>query len=287
MQRVRRSKGFAARRRLGSTRPILILFCLIVIGWLLPVGVKQQTQEILFAFQAPLWRGVAAIHDVYLYWHLKSQPKDDLIQAVRDLARENAALRLQNQQDSLAMGRLQQVENWLNLPASPAFEYRVARVLRRDWSIWWDRLMLGLGESDGLAVGLGVVCLAGVVGRIVSVTPHTATVELITSPLFRMAAMFEQDERPLTYQGLVSDHFRAPEGQVMNVAADIEIQQTPKRLVTSRLGGVFPDGLTIGWVHQVKKQSDGLFQSGLVRLPDVLIALNEVAVLIPKTIDSF
>ena len=56
---------------------------------------------------------------------------------------------------------------------------------------------------------------------------------------------------------------------------------TPRRLVTSGFGGVFPPGLTLGIITRVTIGSDGLFQSGEVKLDERLGSLTEVTVLVP------
>jgi len=55
----------------------------------------------------------------------------------------------------------------------------------------------------------------------------------------------------------------------------------PKRLVTSGLGGLFPPGLTIGEIVKIEPSTDGLFQSGEVRLDERLFSLAEVTVMVP------
>ena len=56
---------------------------------------------------------------------------------------------------------------------------------------------------------------------------------------------------------------------------------TPKRLVTSGLGGIFPPGLNLGQIVKLEKGGDGLFQTGEVALDPRLISVSEVAVLVP------
>jgi rod shape-determining protein MreC len=56
---------------------------------------------------------------------------------------------------------------------------------------------------------------------------------------------------------------------------------TPRRLVTSGFGGIFPPGLTLGLISRVAIGSDGLFQSGEVKLDERLGSLTEVTVLVP------
>lgn len=270
------------KRKVGSVRPLIILGIVVIIWWMLPPFIKSGARSVTKELQAPLWTGVSYLKDLDLYWSLKTESKDNLIEIIRDLARENAALSLQKQESANAQTQLAHLESILRIPSLPGFDYRVARVYRRDTTAWWDRMVIGFGERDGAKEGMGVVSADGVVGRIVEVMLSTCVVELVSSPLFRVAATFVGDTRPLTYQGKTTAPFDLPIGQVKNVPTDIKATTwEPRRLVSSRLGGVFPDGLTIGWVRELKTESDGLFQSGSVYLPESLFDLSEISVLIP------
>jgi rod shape-determining protein MreC len=65
----------------------------------------------------------------------------------------------------------------------------------------------------------------------------------------------------------------------------VTYSSAPRRLVTSGLGGVFPAGLTIGYVSRLEASTDGLFQSGEVSLDPRLSELTEVTVLVPLSPD--
>lgn len=278
-----RQKSFT-KRTISSWRPIIVFIIILIAWWIIPPLIKNNVKQTVLQLQAPLWTGVRVFHDLSLYWGLKSETKDTLITILRDLARENAALKLKIQTLSLAETQNQQLVTWLNLPKSLAFEYRLAPVYNRHLTTWWDRLTIGLGENDGIFTGMGVVCATGVVGKIINVTPHTATVELITSPLFRTVATFENDPRPVIYQGTLNLPLQNPIGLLYKAPTDIHvIDHTPIRLVSSSLGGIFPEGLTLGYVTEFKQESDGLFQYATVHIPKTLLQLSEVAVLVPKT----
>jgi len=57
-----------------------------------------------------------------------------------------------------------------------------APVIARPASLWWQQLLLAQGAMAGLASGDVVLAPGGLVGRIASVTPTTALVELLTDP---------------------------------------------------------------------------------------------------------
>jgi len=97
-----------------------------------------------------------------------------------------------------------------------------------------------------------------------------------------MAASFENDGRPVVYQGVVQSGFGNPAGEVRDAPQDLTANtQQPLRLVSTRLGGTFPPGLTIGHVSWLDPGSSGIFQAGTVQLDERLLSLNEVSVLIP------
>ena len=168
------------------------------------------------------------------------------------------------------------------MPAYANYRFEHARVARRDFSGWWQRLIIRKGKNFGIAVGAPVVFTGGVVGRITEVYAYTSVVELIGSPNVRIAGAIDGDDRPLSFQGGINPTFGPPSGIIEFVPLDIFASPTaPKRLVTSGLGGVFPPGLTLGTVTKVEPSTDGLFKSGEVQLDPNLASLTEVTVLVP------
>ena len=140
------------------------------------------------------------------------------------------------------------------------------------------------GRNYGLVQGAPVIYAGGVVGRVREVYAYTAVVELVSSPGVRIAATAEGDTRPISYQGGVNPSYGPAVGVVEYVPLDVFASpSSPRRLVTSGLGGVFPPNLTIGYMTKVEPSSDGLFKSGDVRLDPALSALNEVTVLVPES----
>jgi rod shape-determining protein MreC len=269
-------------RRLDQARPFFTLG-LVVAAWLaLPVAVKTFSRASFFEFTAPV--AVAASHarDLQEYWSLRLHSMDDLIEAGRDLARLNASYSLSVQQNSELQSQVARLESLLKLPSYSNYRSEPARVARRDFSGWWQRMTIRKGRNFGLTVGAPVVYTGGVVGRVTEVHAYTAVVELISNPGVRIAGFIEGDDRPISFQGGDNPSFGPPKGTIEFVPLDIFASATsPKRLVTSGLGGVFPPGLTLGTVVKVEPSPDGLFKSGDVQLDPKLSSVTEVTVLVP------
>ena len=269
-------------RRFDQARPFVTL-AVIAGAWLLiPTAVKTLARASFFELTAPITLAASRLRDLQDFWSLRLHSKNELIEAGRDLARLNSSYELAIQQNTELQAEIARLESLLRLPSYTDFRYEHARVARRDFSGWWQRLIIRKGANFGLPNGAPVVFTGGVVGRISEVRATTAVVELITSPNVRLAGVIEGDTRPLSFQGGVNPTFAPPTGVVEFMPLDIIVTSSaPKRLVTSGFGGVFPPGLTLGTVVRAGVGTDGLFQSGEVRLDPRLGSLTEVTVLVP------
>jgi rod shape-determining protein MreC len=268
--------------RFDQAKPFVTLAVIVVVWLVLPVGFKMFTRASFFELTAPITVAASYAQDLQSYWSLRTHSKTELIEAGRDLARLNASYELAVQQNTELQAEIARLEALLRLPAFNQYRYEHARVARRDFSAWWQRIVIRKGKNFGIPVGAPVIFNGGVVGRVSEVHATTANVELITSPNLRLAGVIEGDSRPISYQGGLNPTFAPPKGIVEFVPLDVLVSSNaPKRLVTSGLGGVFPPGLTLGTIGKLELGSDGLFQSGEVKLDDRLGSLTEVTVLVP------
>jgi rod shape-determining protein MreC len=274
-------------QRFDQAKPFLTLGIALLAWLLIPTAIKRMARTSFFELQAPLKTTGSYVRDLQDFWALKTRSKNELIEAGRDLARLNAAYEARLQQDAVLRGEIERLERILRLPAPQGYRSEPARVVLRDFSSWWQRLVIRKGRNYGIVPGAPVIYAGGVVGRVSEVHAYTAVVELVSSPGVRIAATVEGDTRPISYQGGVNPSYGPAVGAVEYVPLDIFVTPAaPRRLVTSGLGGVFPPNLTIGYLIKVEPSSDGLFKSGEVRLDRTLSALNEVTVLVPEPVLS-
>ncbi len=235
-----------------------------------------------FEFQAPVWTGISFLEGLQEFWSKRNHTKLELYEAGKSLARLNASYELRLQEVEALRAEVSRLEEILGLPSHKEYRYEPARVIRRDLGGWWHQLIIRKGARQAIPEGAGVVYSGGIAGRIKEVFAYTSVVELVSSRTFRVAAYFEGDNRPVTYQGGINLPFLPPGGEVLNIQPDILISSSGgKRLVSSNLGGVFPEGLTIGWSNKLTPNMDGLLLRGRVSLDKRLLNLQEVAVLIP------
>jgi rod shape-determining protein MreC len=269
-------------QRLDQARPFVALGIGLALWLVAPVALRGFLRASFFEMTAPITVAASYAADLQRFWSLRIHSKDELIEAGRDLARLDASYSLAVQRNGELQTEVDRLRKLLNMPPVEKFRFEHARVAQRDFSAWWQRMVIRKGTDYGLTVGAPVVYSGGVVGRVAEVHAATSVVQLISDPGLRIAAIVDGDTRPISYQGAENPAFGAPRGVVEFVPLDVAASASaPKRLATSGLGGVFPAGLTIGEVVHVEASADGLFKTGEVSLDPRLSELTEVTVLEP------
>jgi rod shape-determining protein MreC len=165
------------------------------------VAVKSFLRVGFFELQAPVQVTASYVRDLQEYWADRAHSNDELIEAARELRHVYAGYEFQAQQMEAQRAEIARLEQLLRLPSNPDYRFEPARVCRRDMSAWWQQLTIRKGANYDMPVGAPVVYSGGVVGRVREVHAYEAVVDLVSSPRLRLAATFEDDTRPVSYQG--------------------------------------------------------------------------------------
>lgn len=120
-----------------------------------------------------------------------------------------------------------------------------AAVISRDPGGWWQQLLLGKGALAGVAAGDPVIAPGGLIGRVVSVTPTTATVALLTDPSSRVGVWVSRTQR----HGLLTG---GATSRPLLRFLDKDPQVRPGDVVvTSPASTLVPPNLTVGVIQTV------------------------------------
>jgi rod shape-determining protein MreC len=268
--------------RFAQARPFLTLG-LALLAWLLVPAAVQRFMRLSFhEFQAPVEVAASYTRDLQTFWAQRTRTNAELVAVARDLHRANAAYEVSLGENARLRAELLRLEDLLRLPSYGDYRSEPARVVRRDFNAWWQRLTVRKGSTHGILVGSPAIFVGGLVGRVTEVHTHTSVVELISSPGVRLAAVFEGDDRPVSVQGGINPPLRPAEALLEFVPLDVFATPTaPRRLVTSGLGGVYPPGLAVGEVFELDASTDGLFKTGRAQLDPRLSRLTELTLLVP------
>ena len=150
-----------------------------------------------------------------------------------------------------------------------------ARVIGRSASNWYRGVVLDKGKDERVAVEMGVMTPAGVVGYIVKVASSTSIALLITDPNMAVTGLVQRTRDEGIIQGTAQGFVR------MKYIPPLAAIQEKDVIVTSGLAGGFPRGILIGQVLQVGEREGDLFQTAQIapvvdfeKLEDVLIVLS-------------
>jgi len=144
------------------------------------------------------------------------------------------------------------------------YEPLPATVIGRNPDRWHEMIIIDKGKLSGVKKNMAVVTANGLIGKVKSVTQFSSTVQLLSSmdPKNRISAIVQGKTN---VYGLVEGY--DSEKKLLQVkaipsGADIQKGQT---VITSGLGDVFPKGLMIGKVVEVKQDQYGLNLTALVK----------------------
>jgi rod shape-determining protein MreC len=197
------------------------------------------------------------------------QLKERLAQAERDL---HAARQAEAENERL--------KSLLGLNDKNDVKSVPARVIARDPSIWFNTITINRGSSAGVEVNMPVVTGGGIVGRVITVSPFAAQVMLITDEKAGAGAVVGQ----LGQSGaLGSVRGRADLGVgviEMRYVSGLEQVELGDYVMTTGQDGIYPPGLTVGKVVDVKKGSATQAHQILIQPGAQLDHLEEVAVLL-------
>ncbi len=261
----------------GARRVVVLFFTLFLLAlFLLPA----QTRGLLQHISQPLAWLVSYPLEGFARAGARLGDLWEGYVALQDIRRENSRLRrelelLRGQNTALreAASSAKRLEALLAFKDRSAFESIAAHVIARNATNWYRALVLDKGDRDGVKLEMGVVTPAGVVGRVVKTTPHTAIVLLITDPNNAVTGLIQRTRD----EGLVEG---TPKGQSrMKYIPLLSPVQEGDAVVTSGLTGGFPRGLAIGVITKINKSEGELFQSADV-VPEVDFSqLDEVLVI--------
>jgi len=147
----------------------------------------------------------------------------------------------------------QHLGNLLGLRDALGTDAVAANVIGSDATGLSHTLIISSGSSEGLRVGMAVLANEGVVGKIITTSPHASRVLLIDDHNSALDGFDQRSRARGIVAGLVDYGVRL---KYADRSQDI---QEGDSIVTSGLDGIFPRGLLVGTVKNVRRQGPGLF----------------------------
>ncbi|HMG72309.1 MAG TPA: rod shape-determining protein MreC [Pyrinomonadaceae bacterium] len=171
----------------------------------------------------------------------------------------------------------ERLEKLFKLNEKSAYQTVVARVIARDPSMWFDSVTIDKGRWSGVEVNMPVITSGGIVGRVVSTSPWSAQVMLVTDEKSGAGAIVGQlgesnalgSVKGMGENGLLE----------MRYVSGMEKVQVGDTVTTTGQDAIYPPGYTVGAVVEVRPGSATQAQVIHIRPGAGLDRLKEVAVL--------
>ncbi len=267
-------RDLVKRYRMFLVALVLILITVILYSY----NLRQKSATTFFeravlTFAAPFQNGFDAVVDGiagvwgnYL-WLVDARQRNILLE------KENLTLRAklsQTDEIQLQNDRLRKLLAFVDDIDRPALP---AQVIGEDASNWSRTIIINKGTRAGLQNGFPVVAADGVVGRVIKTAANSSRVLLITDASSAVAALVQRTRTRGVARG------RGRDLSLEYALRDGDIR-TGDLLVTSGMGGVFPKGLPLGLVTEVKKDPFSLFQQIRAETAADFSHLEEVLVIV-------
>ncbi len=263
------------------TRLVYLVF--VLVAGLLVLGLSRLPQ-----IQLIETIGFEVLGALEIHISIPFEQISQIAQTIEDIGQlraENARLRMEVDrltQEAVRVGELQRENAELRAElgfkqTDPQFRWVRARIIGFDPSNLVHAIIIDQGTRSGVAEGMTVTTPQGLVGQVVQVTPNTAKVLLITDVSSSVYSLIQSNRAKGVVNGSRS-------GQLtMTFIPQGDHVQPGDRVVTSGLGGVFPEGLLVGTVTEVRQNAVDLYQEAEVRpavdfgrIEEVLVIVNHL-----------
>jgi len=158
------------------------------------------------------------------------------------------------------------------------YELESAKIVARSASNWSSAYTIGKGSADGIKVGAPVITDTGVLtGTVKEVGTNWATVSTVIDAGTKIGATTSQSGSTGMIMGDY-DLMQKGYAKLTYLPSDSQIFQGDT-VLTSGVGGAFPEGLVVGTVDSVQTEAGGQVEYGLIKPGSDLNALVQVFVI--------
>jgi rod shape-determining protein MreC len=207
-------------------------------------------------------------------------PRKELLRENEQLKREIDQFKLERSQAEAIWRENLQLRQLVGWQKKQPGRYKLARVIARDPANWWRAVQIDLGSRDGVRENLPVRTLEGLIGKVFAVGATRSQVLLLGDPNLRVGASIPETRET----GVV---FAGASNPLENNMVDLGYLsrssgvKTGQNVVTSGDGGVFPKGIPIGQIVDVRQADNGLTTEARVKLAAKMNMIEEVWVVMP------
>ena len=215
-------------------------------------------------------------------WLIK---REQLVSDIKELQKENEALRQENEELSVTNNALLQekhelteLRNLYQLDQTYAdFPKTGCRIIAKENGSWYHSFVIDKGSEDGLSVDMNVLADGGLVGRITYIGRHWSRVQAVIDDNSNVSATVLSSQKNLIVSGNLTLY---EEGTISfsELADPDDLVKVGDSVVTSNISDKYLPGILIGYISEIQTDPNNLTKSGRItpavdfsRLDTVLI----------------
>ncbi len=196
---------------------------------------------------------------------------DDVV-SLRDVRQENKELqaRVDELTQELSTIKLEQYEldnlrELMDLDQKyPSYEKVAARVIGNDGGNWFSTFLIDKGEKDGIEKDMNVIAGSGLVGIVIDTGPNYAKVRSIIDDASNVSGMaLSTADRCVVSGNLASMNADQVIG-FSDLKCDEDAVKAGEQIVTSHISDKYLEGILIGYVNTIERNSNNLTYSGTI-----------------------
>lgn len=249
-------------------RYLLLLVTALCVGMILTTYYTDALNGPLSGFAnyivIPFQDGVSKAGE----WLIK---REQLVSDIKELQKENEALRQENEELSVTNNALLQekhelteLRNLYQLDQTYAdFPKTGCRIIAKENGSWYHSFVIDKGSEDGLSVDMNVLADGGLVGRITYIGRHWSRVQAVIDDNSNVSATVLSSQKNLIVSGNLTLY---EEGTISfsELADPDDLVKVGDSVVTSNISDKYLPGILIGYISEIQTDSNNLTKSGRI-----------------------
>lgn len=281
---------------MGIFRSRFFILILVTIMILVVIGITSDQESGFFKINNIMDVSLSPFQKVIHFFSNKIKSAALYVKDIKVLKQENEQLKLQidqlekeNRELTEYRGKIKELRDALSIKDKFSdYEVVGANVVSKDPGNWFNIFRIDIGNRDGISISeknssyYPVMTSKGLVGRIIGTDVFSSRVmsiidvdSTVSARLYKTRDLvIVKGDLTLKNQGLCKMDYIPPEVDIM--VGDI--------IETSGMGGIFPKGIIIGRIKEVRQSNNELSRYAVIEPAVDFKRLEEVVVLKSKTI---
>lgn len=231
----------------------------------------------------PMQKGINSVGN----WFVS---RADELKSLKDVTKENEELQAQVDELTTELNtvKLEQYEldslrELFQLDQKyPSYKKVAARIIGSDSSNWFNTFVIDKGTKDGIEKDMNVIAGSGLVGIVIDVGPNYAKVRSIIDDANNVSGMTLSTTDRCNVSGNLESMNENQVIEFSNLKCDENVIGTGEQLVTSNISDKYLEGILIGYISSIERDSNNLTYSGTVTPAVDFKHLQEVLVILDK-----